>query len=301
VHLKLLTMPVKLNNGTEMPEVAFGFWEIPGDKCAEALRGAIDAGYRCLDFAAIYGNEANIGECLSEILASGKVKREDLYIVSKLWASDWHQVDAACAKSLKELRLDYLDLYLVHSSVGVDTAAGLDAKRRKIRPKKPFHILWQDMEALVKAGKTKSIGVSNWSCLQVADALNYATIPPAVNQLEIHPTYNSEALSQWCLSEGIAVMGYCTLGAGKPDLTLEPVTKAAARLGVTPGQVLLKWSSQKGYVPVTKSLKVERMKSNKALDFELTAEELIALDGCDGGMAMKICDQAREFGLPAYN
>eukprot|EP00928_Gymnodinium_smaydae_P020686 TRINITY_DN18001_c0_g1_i1.p1 TRINITY_DN18001_c0_g1~~TRINITY_DN18001_c0_g1_i1.p1 ORF type:complete len:295 (+),score=56.52 TRINITY_DN18001_c0_g1_i1:67-951(+) len=294
-------MSVKLNNGTLMPPVAFGFWEIPGDKCADALKGAIDAGYRCLDFAAIYGNESNIGEALSEILASGKVKREELYIVSKLWASDWDQVDAACTKSLKDLKLDYLDLYLVHSAVGVDVAAGLDAKRRKIRPKKPFHVLWQDMEALVKAGKTKSIGVSNWSCLQVADALNYATIPPAVNQLEIHPTYNSEELAQWCLSEGIVVMGYCTLGAGKPDLTLEPVKKPAARLGVSPGQVLMKWSVQKGYVPVTKSLKPERMKSNKSLDFQLTAEEMSALDGCDGGLSMKICNHAGEFGLPLYN
>lgn len=294
-------MSVKLNNGTEMPNVAFGFWEIPGDKCAEALKGAIEAGYRCLDFAAIYGNEANIGEALSEILASGKVKREELYIVSKLWASDWHQVEAACTKSLTELKLDYLDLYLVHSSVGVDTAAGLDAKRRKIRPKKPFHVLWQDMEALVKAGKTKSIGVSNWSCLQVADALNYATIPPAVNQLEIHPTYSSEALAQWCLSEGVAVMGYCTLGAGKPDLTLEPVVKAAARLNVSPAQVLMRWSLQKGYVPVTKSVNPERMRSNRALEFELSAEEVAALDGFDGGLAMKICNHAGEFGLPVYN
>jgi len=294
-------MSVKLNNGTTMPSVAFGFWEIPGDKCAQALKDAIDAGYRCLDFASIYGNEADIGVCLSEILASGKVKREDLYIVSKLWASDWHQVDAACAKSLKDLKLEYLDLYLVHSAVGVDKAAGLDAKKRKIRPKKPFHMLWKDMEALVASGKTKSIGVSNWSCLQVADALNYATIPPAVNQLEVHPTYGSEELAQWCLSEGLVVMGYCTLGAGKPDLTVKPVTAAAERLGVSPAQVLMKWSVQKGYVPVTKSLKPDRMKSNKTLDFELSAEEVKAMDACEGGLAMKVCNHAGEFGLPLYH
>merc|ERR1712113_935833 len=98
-------------------------------------------------------------------------------------------------------------------------------------------------------------------------------IPPAVNQLEIHPTYSNEDLAQWCLSEGIAVMGYCTLGSGKPDLTLEPVTKAAKRFGVVEGQVLMKWSVQKGYIPVTKSLNPDRMKTNKSLDFELSAEE----------------------------
>jgi len=229
------------------------------------------------------------------------VKREELYIVSKLWASDWHKVDEACTKSLTNLKLEYLDLYLVHSAVGVDVVAGLDDKGRKIRPKIPLHMLWKDMEGLVASGKTKSIGVSNWSCLQVADALNYATIKPAVNQLEIHPTYASEALAQWCLSEGVNVMGYCTIGAGKPDLTLEPVTRAADRLGVSAGQVLMKWSVQKGYVPITKSSSVERMKSNKSLDFELSEEEMTALDGCDGGLAMKICDHAAEFGLPMYH
>lgn len=286
-------MSVKLNDGTTMPQVAFGFMNIPGESCKEALLGAIDAGYRCLDFAKIYGNEAGIGPALAEILASGKVKREDLYIVSKLWASDWHQVDAACTKTLADLKLDYVDLYLVHSAVGVNEAG----KRSTV----PFHMLWKDMEGLVQSGKTRSIGVSNWSCLQLADALNYATIKPAVNQLEIHPTYNSEALAQWCLSEGVAVMGYCTLGTGKPDLTLEPVKKAAERLGVSPAQILMKWSLKKGYIPVTKSMTPERMRSNMALDFDLGAEEMKALDECDGGVAMKICNHAAEFGLPLYN
>lgn len=294
-------MSVKLNDGTSMPSVAFGFWNVPNDKAVEALKGAIDAGYRCLDCASIYGNQAKIGEGLEEIFASGKVKREDLYIVSKLWASDWHKVEAACAKTLADLRLDYVDLYMVHSAVGEDVAAGRDAKKRKIRPSIPFHMLWKDMEALVKAGKTKSLGVSNWSCLQLADALNYAVIKPAVNQLEIHVTYSNEALAQWCLSVDIAVMGYCTLGSGKPDLTLEPVTKAAKRLGVVAGQVLMKWSVQKGYIPVTKSLNPDRMKTNRALDFELSAEEIQALDACDGGLVMKICNHAGEFGLPMYN
>jgi len=284
-----------------MPAVAFGFMDIPKEKCAEALNGAIDAGYRLLDFAEIYGNEAAIGEALTEVLSSGKVKRDELYIVGKLWASDWHKVEEACEKSLKNLNLEYLDLYLVHSPVGVDESAGLDAKGRKIRHKIPLHKLWQDMEGLVKSGKTKSIGVSNWSCLLVADALNYASIKPAVNQLEIHPTHGSEALAQWCLSEGLAVMGYCTLGSGKPDLTLDPVKKAAERLGVSPGQVIIKWSVQKGYVPVSRSSSAERMKSNITLDFELSEDEIKALDGCEGGVAMKICDHAGEFGLPLYD
>jgi diketogulonate reductase-like aldo/keto reductase len=294
-------MSVKLSDGNSMPSIAFGFWQIPGEQCAAALEAAIDAGYRCLDFAAIYGNEEECGEALAKVFASGKVKREDLYIVTKLWATDWHQVDAACSLSLQKLKLDYVDLYLVHSSVGVDVSAGLDEKRRKIRHKIPFHVLWKDMEGLVKSGKTKSIGVSNWSCLQVADALNYATIPPAVNQLEIHPTFSSADLAQWCLSAGVAVMAYCPLGSGKPDMTLEPVTKAASRLGVSPAQVLIKWSLQKGYVPVTKSVNPDRMKSNRALDFALSEEEVEALDACEGGMDMKICDHAGEFGLPVYN
>lgn len=294
-------MSVKLNSGHAMPSVAFGFWQIPGEKCAEVLEKAIEVGYRCLDFAAVYGNEVQIGKALAQIFASGKVKREDLFIVSKLWASDWHQVDAACSKTLQDLQLEYLDLYLVHTAVGVDAAAGVDGKLRKVRAKIPCHALWKDMEALVSSGKTRSIGVSNWSYLQISDALNYATILPAVNQLEIHPTYSNEALAQWCLSEDIAVMGYCTLGFGKPDLTLAPVMSASDRLRVTPAQVLMKWSIQKGYIAVTKTLSMDRMKTNLALEFELTAEEVSALDGCDGGLEMKICDHAGEFGLPLYN
>merc|ERR1711963_1316324 len=111
---------VTLNNGKRMPGAAFGFWQIPGDQCAEALEGAIASGYRCLDFAEIYGNEAEIGRALSKVMASGKIKREDLFIVGKLWATDWHRVAEACAKSLSNLQLDYLDLYLVHCPVGVD-------------------------------------------------------------------------------------------------------------------------------------------------------------------------------------
>merc|ERR1711957_1077629 len=134
------------------------------------------------------------------------------------------------------------------------------------------------MEGLVKAGKAKAIGLSNWSCSQLADALNYAAIPPAVNQLEVHPTHSCEELAQWCLSEGIAVMGYCTLGSGKPDMTLPAVEKAARRLSVISAQVLVKWSSQKGYIPVTKSVHAERMKMNRSLDFELSADEMKELD-----------------------
>lgn len=294
-------MSIKLSTGRSMPHQAFGFWELTADECAVALEGAIDEGYKLFDFAAVYGNEAACGQALSKILQAGKVKRDELFIVSKLWASDWHQVEYACDKSLNDLQLDYVDLYLVHSAVGVDEAAGLDSMGRKIRPRVPNHVLWQNMEALVVAGKVKAIGTSNWSCLQLADALNYAKIPPAVNQMELHPSYHPCEFSQWCLSVGIAVMGYCTLGTGKPDLTLEAVTKPAKRLGASPHQVIIKWSIQKGYCPITKVLARELMRNNKTLNFELAEEDLKAIDACDGGLPMKICDHAAEFNLPLYS
>jgi len=284
-----------------LPSIAFGFWQIPSEQVAEALEAAIDAGFRCLDCAAIYGNEAAVGEALAKVLSSGKVKREELYVVSKLWATDWHQVGAACDKTLRDLQLDYVDLYLVHSAVGIDADAGLDAQGRKIRAKVPVHKLWADMEALVRAGKSKAIGVSNWSCLQIADLLTYAEVPISVNQLEIHPTHACGDLAQWCLSQGIAVMGYCTLGSGKPDATAEPVLQAAQRLGVSAAQVLIRWSQQKGYTPVTKTVSSERMRANLSLDFELSAQEIAALDALDGGLPMKICNHAGEFGLPLYS
>ena len=176
---------------------------------------------------------------------------------------------------------------------------------RNIRPQIPLHVLWKDMEGLVKAGKTKAIGISNWSCLQIADCLNYAEIPPSVVQIEIHPTFNNEEVAQWCLSLGIAVMGYCTLGTSKPDLTLDPVTQPAKRLGVSPHQVIIKWSTLKGYCPINKVVPQPGdrgfMRANRTLDFELTTAEMAALDSLDGGLPMKVCNHAEEFGLPLYD
>merc|ERR1712151_1018927 len=153
----------------------------------------------------------------------------------------------------------------------------------------------------VDAGKAKAIGMSNWSCLQVADCLNYARIPPSLVQLEMHPTYCPNEFAQWCLSQGIAIMGYCTLGTGKPDLTLPQVTGPAKRLGVSPHQVIIKWSVSKGYCPITKVLERPLMKVNRSLDFELAMEEIEAIDGSDGGLPMKICDHAAEFNIPLYS
>merc|ERR1711879_412969 len=142
--------------------------------------------------------------------------------------------------------------------------------------------------------------MGNWSYLQVADCLNYCEIPPAVNQLEIHPTFSNEQIAQWCLSEGIVVMGYSTLGAGKPDMSLPVVQEAAKRLDVTPAQVLMKWSMQKGYVPLTKSVNKERIMQNLQLNFELNEDEMKQMDSVDGGVPMKVCDHSQQFGLPLY-
>jgi len=294
-------MAIKLSSGALMPNQAFGFWELTPEECEIAIEGAIEEGWRLLDFASIYGNEEACGRALAKVFAAGKVKREELFIISKLWATDWHQVDAACSKTLKDLQLDYLDLYLVHSPVGIDEPAGKDALGRRIRAKVPNHVLWRHMEGLVEAGKVKSIGVSNWSLLQLTDALNYAKIPPAVNQLEVHPTYNLNEFAQWCLSVGIAVMGYCTLGTGKPDLTLQPITTPAKRLGVSPHQVIIKWSVQKGYCPITKVLERPLMRSNRTLNFELTPAEVEAITACDGDLPMKVVKHDAEFSLPLYS
>lgn len=294
-------MSIQLNSGAAMPHQAFGFWELTPEECEIAIEGAIEEGWRFFDFASIYGNEEACGRALAKVFAAGKVKRQDLFLLSKLWATDWHQVDAACSKTLKDLQLDYLDLYLVHSPVGIDEPAGTDALGRRIRAKVPNHVLWRNMEALVEAGKVKSIGVSNWSVLQLTDALNYAKIPPSVNQLEMHPTYNNDDFAQWCLSVGIAVMGYCTLGTGKPDLTLDPITKPAKRLGVSPHQVIIKWSIQKGYCPITKVLERPLMRSNRTLNFELTPEEVKAITACDGDLPMKVVKHDAEFSLPLYS
>ena len=336
-----------------MPRVAFGCWELPAGQVEDVVYEAIKAGYRHIDSAEIYGNEVEVGKAFARAFAEKLVTRADLFICSKhgccwetfymfaccglvveiptellkfelllrfqrqprkLWATDWSQVRAACEKSIAALQCEYLDLYLIHTPIGFDTSAPKDANGKTARAKIPVYRVWADMESLVDAKLCHHIGVSNFSCLQIADIQTYAKHPIACNQLEIHPSYPNRALADWCLSQGVAVVCYCPLGAGKTrDIEL-PALKAAgagaekgAGAAASPALAALRWALDKNYHVITKSTNPERMKANLLADcdsWSLSPEHTAAIDAVAGtsmDMAFKICNHAEEFGLPLYH
>ncbi|CAJ1381834.1 unnamed protein product [Effrenium voratum] len=297
-----------------MPRVAFGCWELPAGQVEDVVYEAIKAGYRHIDSAEIYGNEVEVGKAFARAFAEKLVTRADLFICSKLWATDWSQVRAACEKSIAALQCEYLDLYLIHTPIGFDTSAPKDANGKTARAKIPVYRVWADMESLVDAKLCRHIGVSNFSCLQIADIQTYAKHPIACNQLEIHPSYPNRALADWCLSQGVAVVCYCPLGAGKTrDIEL-PALKAAgagaekgAGAAASPALAALRWALDKNYHVITKSTNPERMKANLLADcdsWSLSPEHTAAIDAVAGtsmDMAFKICNHAEEFGLPLYH
>jgi diketogulonate reductase-like aldo/keto reductase len=240
---------------------------------------------------------------LQRAIADGVIaSRAELFICSKLWASDWAIARQACEKSIAALQCEYLDLYLVHTPVGVTPER--DAAGKPVRAKIACHQIWASMEALVGAGLAKHIGVSNWSCLQLADLQAYCKIPCAANQIEIHPSYPNAELAQWCLSQGITPVAYCPLGSGKGDIDLPVVTGAGAP---SAGQAILRWGLDKGYTVVTKSTDAGRMAAN--LDagssaWALSPAAAAAIDAVAGNTTdrkFKICDHSGEFGMPVYN
>lgn len=254
-----------LAGGIAMPRLALGvFRSGAGDGTRAAVLAGLQAGYRHIDTAAIYRNEAEVGEA---IRASG-VPRADLFVTTKLWNDD-HGYDStlrACERSLAALALDYLDLYLVHWPVP-------DQRRAT----------WRAMEHLLAQGRCRAIGVSNYMPRHLDELLSDAQVPPAINQFEIHPFLQQRVVVEHCRAMGIAVAAYSPLTKGRRlgDPTLVAI---AQRVGRTPAQVLLRWSLQKGYIVVAKSAARTRIEENRgAQEFVLDAMTMAELDALEDG------------------
>jgi D-xylose reductase len=201
-----------LHNGAKMPTVGFGMWKISKDVCAEATYQAIKAGYRLLDEACDYGNEKECGEGIKRAIDEGLIKREDLWVTSKLWNTSHRKeyVKAACQKSLSDLGLEYLDLYLIHFPIAlkyVDPSVRYpaewihdpaSAEPRMEEDNVPYQETWKAMEELVKEGLVKNIGSCNIGCSMLRDVMNYAEIKPSVLQVEMHPLNTQEKLLRFC-------------------------------------------------------------------------------------------------------
>jgi D-xylose reductase len=286
-----------------IPRIGFGLWKIAREDTAGTVVEAVRAGYRHFDSAADYGNEAETGEGLAQAMAEGLVRREELWITSKLWNTHHapHHVEEACRKTLADLRLDYLDLYLVHFPIALrhvpiaeryppEWIADPDAPEPRMeRARVPLHETWAAMEALVDAGLVKRIGVCNYNCALIHDLMSYARIAPAMLQIEAHPYLTQERLIRLAGDYGVDVTAFSPLGAqsyfelgmadsGESLLGAAPVMVAAQAHGKTPAQVLLRWGVQRGTAVIPKTSKPDRMRENLAIeDFELSAVEMAAI------------------------
>ncbi len=255
-----MTPSVKLHDGHSIPCLGFGVWKASSGDCYNAVRTALDAGYRHIDTARIYGNEEDVGRAIKD---SG-IPRSEIFVTTKLWNSDQAKAAMAFDDSLARLGLDYVDLYLVHFPV---TKTRLAA--------------YAELEKIHASGKARSIGVSNNMPAHLDELLKVAKIKPVVNQIELHPWLAQKELKAYCESREIRIQAYSPLAHGQKtgDVSLQPV---AAKHGKSIAQVLLRWSVQKGNIVLVKSVSPQRILENFSIfDFELDTADLNLIDGLD--------------------
>ena len=293
---------VDLASGARMPAIGlgtFGSDRYCGETIAQAVVGAAEVGYRHFDCAAVYGNEHLIGPALQKVMDGG-VRREDLWITSKLW-NDRHaepDVIPAFRQSLGDLQLDYLDLYLIHWPFPNYHASGcsVDSRAPDAKPyiHKGYTKTWRQLEKLVEAGLVRHIGTSNMTIPKLELLLRDAVVKPAVNEMEVHPHFQQPELFQFCQDHGIVPVAYCPLGSpNRPDRDRTPgdtvdmedpvILQIARRLGVHPAAVCIKWAIQRGQVPIPMSTNRSNYLANlrATLGQQLTDEEMHAISGID--------------------
>ncbi|MDO7806555.1 aldo/keto reductase [Lactiplantibacillus pentosus] len=257
-----------LNNGVTMPQLGFGVFQVPDlDDCEAAVTAALKAGYRLIDTATAYQNEEAVGRAIQK---SG-LKREDLFITSKLWVSDftYERAQRGIDASLKRLGLDYMDLYLLHQPYG-DTMGA-----------------WRALEEAYHAGKIRAIGVSNFYADQLKNLELTMTVQPAVNQIEVNPWYQQTDEVNFNQHEQVRVEAWAPFAEGKHDIFNQPTIQAIAEAHhKTTGQVILRWLLQRGITVIPKSVHPERMAENMAVfDFELSTSEMTTLASLDKGVS----------------
>lgn len=272
-----------------MPQIGLGTFAIRDEAARKSIKEAIlEVGYRHLDTAELYKNEAEIGEVLQECFEAG-LKREEIFITTKLWVDDVADPEAALKTSLGKLKLDYVDLYLIHWPVTpFDKDTGKHAKI-------PFYKTWQKMEGLVKAGLTKAIGISNFNVQFTLDILTYAEIKPAVNQLELHPYLAQVDAVEWYKKMGIVPEAYSpllspnTVGvfprADTKVLLDDPLVKELAeKYGKSKGQIILNWGLARGHVIIPKSSnKARQIENMESYQFKMEKEDVEKLTGLSCG------------------
>jgi diketogulonate reductase-like aldo/keto reductase len=279
----MLDAKISLNDGRKIPQLGLGVWRISnGRKCEAAVRTAFEAGYRHIDTASLYGNEESVG---AAVRGSG-IPRGEIFVTTKLWNSDHANPERALETSLRRLKLDYVDLYLIHYPV-----------RERLRS-------WRALEKLRQQGKARSIGVSNFTIRHLTELLAQTDAVPAVNQVEFHPYLYQRELLEFCVARGIVIEAYSPLTQGErlndrklvavakkyPSASAKPSAKrtiftilsAASESGGTKSaaQILIRWAIQHNLVVIPKSANADRIRENAdVFDFEITAGDMRTLDG----------------------
>ncbi|KAL8622350.1 hypothetical protein ACOMHN_041678 [Nucella lapillus] len=298
---------VKLSDGRTAPLLAFGTFKIANEKAAEALRVALDTGYRLIDTAQIYANEEVIGDVLHEYFSQGKLKREDVFVTTKLWNTYLAKADVrrAVEDSLRKLQLDCVDLLLIHQPWGFKnhgdgTMLPTDQHGNYDYQSYDLTETWQELETLVSEGKIVSLGISNFNSVQLDRIHSFATVKPVVNQVECHPYLPQKELYNFCEKRGILIQAYAPLGS--PDrpkgmsssdklliLLKEPVLKTIGdKYSKSPAQVLIRDLLQRGIMVAVKSVTPSRIKENfQVFDFALSTEDMAEID--------KLCNGQRFF------
>lgn len=261
--LKSIRDYTSLNNQVEMPWLGFGvFMMEEGVETENAVSTALEVGYRSIDTAAIYKNEVGVGKAI----ARSGIPRQEIFLTTKVWNSDqgYQSTLKAFEESRKKLKVDYVDLYLIHWPVKgryVDT--------------------WKALEKLYRDGSVRVIGLSNFLIHHMEDILAICEITPAVNQVELHPELRMEALHKFCIANRIQLEGYAPLGQGQ-SLTVPLIVEMAKKYYKTPAQILIRWALQHRIVTIPKSSHPDRIKENsKVFDFILSDEDMICIDQLD--------------------
>lgn len=267
---------IKLNNGTSIPVLGFGVYRIPeGEETKSAIRLALDAGYRMIDTAKKYNNEQSVGLAIKE----SNIPRNDIFITTKLWNQDqgYESTLRAIDESLDKLKFDYVDLYLVHWPTADPEAKETNNKREET---------WRAMEEIYRLGKAKAIGVSNFTIKHLEEMKQYAKVMPAVNQVEFHPFLYQKDLLEYCKANKIILEAYRPLvNATKWDD--ETLVAVAKKYNKTVAQILVRWSVERGVVPLPRSSQAEHIRSNiDIFDFEISIEDMATIDSLHQDMRL---------------
>jgi len=299
---------VKLNTGAEMPAFGLGTWNSKPNEVKVATETAIKAGYKHIDCAWIYGNEAEVGEGLK-----AAASKEHIFITSKLWNScrKPEEVEPVYQETLKNLGIESCDLYLMHWPMAFKSGGEkmpMDDNNKIVPGDTPIKDSWQAMEKLYEEGKVKAIGVSNFNIDQMKELLSYAKVVPAMNQIENHVYLQQKELVDFCQSKGINITSYSPLGSPgwtgdrfPAPLKDETVGEIAKAHNVAPAQVLLRYNIQRGFVVIPKSVTPSRIEENiKCLSFKLTDEEMQKLAALDKGTQVRVCNFDIASHVPNY-